>query len=115
MSHGSAYRQRSILFIRRRHQEIAPESRIYFAVELFANYAGRASELTSYTTGAQINYDRDLRLQYLVGEGLNHIEGDKIYADILLYIKFPADLFSGSEATITRLRTAVETASAGKR
>jgi spermidine synthase len=88
---------------------------IYSAVELFANYAGRASELTPYTTGAQINYDRDLRLQYLAGVGLNRFEGEKIYADIVQYIKFPADLFSGSEATITHLRTAVETAPGGKR
>jgi len=88
---------------------------IYSAVELFANYAGRASELTPYTTGAQINSDRDLRLQYLAGVGLNRVEGDKIYADILQYNKFPAELFSGSEATITHLRTAVDSAPGGKR
>ncbi len=86
---------------------------IYSAVELFANYGGRASELKPYTNGAQINYDRDLRLQYLAGLGLNRNEGDKIYADILQYNKFPEGLFSGSEATMTHLRTAVETARGG--
>jgi spermidine synthase len=86
---------------------------IFSAVELFANYAGRASELKSYTTGAQINYDRDLRLQYLAGLGLNRNEGDKIYADILQYNKFPEGLFSGSEETMMHLRTAVETAPGG--
>jgi spermidine synthase len=83
---------------------------IYSAVELFATYAGRASELKPYTTGAQINHDRDLRLQYLAGLGLNRNEGDKIYADILQYRKFPEGLFSGSEATMAHLQTAVETA-----
>lgn len=86
---------------------------IYSAVELFANYAGRASELKPYTTGAQINYDRDLRLQYLAGLGLNRNEANKIYADILQYRKFPEGLFSGSEATMTHLRTSVETALGG--
>jgi spermidine synthase len=86
---------------------------IFSAVELFANYAGRASELKPYTTGAQINYDRDLRLQYLAGLGLNRNEGDKIYADILQYNKFPEGLFSGSEETMAHLRTAVETAAGG--
>jgi len=83
---------------------------IYSAVELFANYAGRASELKPYTTGAQINYDRDLRLQYLAGLGMNRNEGAKIYADILQHNKVPEVLFSGSEATMTHLRTAVENA-----
>jgi spermidine synthase len=69
--------------------------------------------LKPYTTGAQINNDRDLRLQYLAGLGLNRNEGDKIYADILQYNKFPEGLFSGSEETMSHLRTAVEAASAG--
>ena len=86
---------------------------IFSAVELFANYGGRASELKPYTTGAQINHDRDLRLQYLAGLGLNRNEGDKIYADILQYNKFPEGLFSGSEATMAHLRTAVEAAVQG--
>jgi spermidine synthase len=86
---------------------------IYSAIELFATYGGRASELKPYTAGAQINYDRDLRLQYLAGLGLNRNEGDKIYADILQYHKFPEELFSGSEATMAHLRTAVETAPGG--
>ena len=43
------------------------------AVTLFANYAGRASDMKAYLADAQINRDRDLRLQYLAGLGLESL------------------------------------------
>ena len=45
---------------------------------------------------------RDLRLQYLAGLGLNMNESDAVYAEILKYRRFPADLFAGSEALAGR-------------
>jgi spermidine synthase len=82
----------------------------YSAVELFATYAGRASELKEYLADAEINRDRDLRLQYLAPLGMNRYEYGAIYADILKYRQFPESLFSGSDATLTHLRSAVENA-----
>jgi len=82
----------------------------YSAVELFATYAGRASELKQYLSDAEINRDRNLRLQYLAGLGMNLYQYGTIYAEILKYQRFPDDLFSGSEETITHLRSAVENA-----
>jgi len=83
------------------------------AVELFGNYAGRASDLGAYLADAQINRDRDLRLQYLAGLGLNLYQSGPIYADILRHKKYPDGLFSGSEETMEKLRQAISTAPGG--
>jgi spermidine synthase len=80
---------------------------LWGSTDLFGNYAGRARDLTTWLDGAQINRDRNLRLQYLAGLGVNLHEGDSIYADILQYRKFPDDLFIASESTIWRLQQAL--------
>jgi spermidine synthase len=74
------------------------------AVDLFATYAGRKSDLQVWLKDAQINHDRNLRLQYLAGLGLNLYQADVIYADMLRYVsKMPDDLFVASEPTRQRL------------
>jgi spermidine synthase len=78
------------------------------AVDLFATYAGRASDLSPWTRDASINHDRDLRLQYLAGLGLNMNESDAVYAEILKYRRFPPDLFAGSERALGELRKRIE-------
>src|SRR5262249_12896237 len=42
------------------------------AVEMLATYAGRATDLKPWLKGADINSDRNLRLQYLAGKGVNY-------------------------------------------
>ncbi|MEO5742683.1 MAG: fused MFS/spermidine synthase [Vicinamibacterales bacterium] len=86
------------------------EISIYSAVDLFANYAGRASDMKAYLADAQINRDRDLRLQYLAGLGLNLYQSGPIYADILRHKKYPEGLFSGSPETMQKLRDAISSA-----
>jgi len=80
------------------------------AIDLLSNYAGRASDMKEYTKDASINHDRDLRLQFLAGLGLNLYQSDSIYSDILRYKKFPEGLFSGSEASMQQLREAIASA-----
>jgi spermidine synthase len=80
---------------------------IYSAVDLFANYAGRKTDLGPWLQGAAINRDRNLRLQYLAGLGLNLYQSDAIYADMLNYSRYPEDLFTGSPETLQRLREAI--------
>jgi spermidine synthase len=63
---------------------------------LLATYTGFAPDLQTWLEGAQLNRDRNLRLQYLAGMGLNYSEQDLIYTDLLLYRRFPKDLFVGS-------------------
>ncbi len=89
------------------------EISIYSAMDLFANFAGRASDLKAYTADAQINRDRDLRLQYLAGLGLNLYQSGPIYADILRHKKYPEGLFSGSPETLQKLRDAIASAPGG--
>ena len=55
-----------------------------------------------------INRDRNLRLQYLAGMGLNLYQSDAIYADMLQYRRYPDELFTGSDATKQTLRAAIQ-------
>jgi len=74
------------------------------AVDLFGTYAGEAADFAPWTKDAQINRDRNLRLQYLAGRGLNLYQADVIYNDMAVYSKDPKPgLFTGSSATIQAL------------
>ena len=81
---------------------------LYGAVDLFGNYAGRASDLEGWLADAQVNHDLDLRLQYLAGLGMNLHAGDDIYREMVSYRSFPTDLFVASESTLDKLKAAME-------
>jgi spermidine synthase len=81
---------------------------MYSAHDLFSNYAGRAKDLQGWIGNAQINRDRNLRLQYLAGSSLNVHDGDRIYRDIVSYRSFPDDLFVGTSTTLWSLKQAIE-------
>ena len=72
--------------------------------ELFATYAGRGSDLKPWLKGAAINRDRNLRLEYLAGLGLNLDDAAAIYSGMLAYRRFPEDMFSGTEGRVDSLR-----------
>jgi spermidine synthase len=76
-------------------------------VQMLATYAGQASDLGAWLKGAEINRDRNLRLQYLAGLGLNSYLSGFIFNDLLSFSKFPERLFIGSENSIQALRTAM--------
>jgi spermidine synthase len=81
------------------------------AVDLFSTYAGRKPDLEPWLRDATLNRDRNLRLQYLAGLGLNLYQADVIYADMLRHVtKLPEDLFIASDATKQRLFAAINTA-----
>lgn len=78
---------------------------IYSAVDLFATYAGSAKDYRGWLKDAEINRDRNLRLQYLAGRGLNLYRADVIFAEMLNHAQPPPDgLFIGAPATIAALR-----------
>ena len=77
------------------------------AVDLLATYGGRAPQLGPWLQDAQVNTDRNLRLQYLAGFGVNAYEQAAIYRGILQYRQYPPDLFTGSPATLTALQGAI--------
>jgi spermidine synthase len=76
-------------------------------VSILATYAGRAKDLKPWLYDAQLNTDRNLRLQYLAGLDLNLNESDRIFADILSYRRFPEDIFVGSQWMRESLRLAL--------
>ena len=75
------------------------------AVELVSTYAGRRPDLAPWLRGAEINEDRNLRLQFLAGMGLNLYQGRVIYDEILRYRAFPDGLFTASSDAERILRS----------
>jgi spermidine synthase len=81
------------------------------ATDLFATYAGQPTDLAPWLADAQINYDMNLRLQYLAGMGLNLYQSGPIYAEMIQYAsRFPEGLFTGSPGTLAELRQAFDRA-----
>jgi len=78
------------------------------ATDLFSTYAGQARDLAGWLKDAAINRDRNLRLQYLAGLGLNLYQAQAIYADLLGYRRFPDDVFIGSDAQKAMLWEAIQ-------
>ena len=83
---------------------------MFSAVDLFSTYAGRRPDLDPWLRDAAINRDRNLRLQYLAGLGLNLYQSDAIYAEMLRYARYPDDLFVGSASTLQALRQGIQQA-----
>jgi spermidine synthase len=65
-------------------------------IDLFGTYMGGLSDLGEWTKGAEINTDKDLRLQYIAGWGINSQLEDYIYRQMLRYRRMPQNVFSGS-------------------
>jgi spermidine synthase len=80
------------------------------AIDLFATYGGRTDDMQGWLAGAQINTDRNLRLQYLAGLGLNLYQSAEIYRNMSATSRYPEGLFTGSEQTMQELRQAIERA-----
>ena len=59
------------------------------AVELFGTYAGQRSDMAGWLKDGIINTDRNLKLQYLAGLGLNLYRSDAIYKAMIRDSKYP--------------------------
>lgn len=71
--------------------------------DLLATYAGRDPDLRPWLSGAEINVDRSLRLQYQAGlESLFEQEAN-IYQSMTQYRSFPSDLFVGSSNLVSQV------------
>jgi spermidine synthase len=79
------------------------------AMDLLSTYAVQASDLRGWLRNAQINRDRNLRLQYLAGMGLNQYLAPVIYEQMLQHGSFPSDIFTGSLEKLRTLRTEIAT------
>ncbi len=77
------------------------------AIDLLGTYTARAPELKDWLADAQLNLDKNLRLQYLAGLGLNKYEQAEIYTAMAKNRAYPADLFTGSPEALAALRAAI--------
>jgi spermidine synthase len=80
---------------------------IFSAIDLFGTYAGRQADMKNWLSDAIINTDRNLKLQYLAGLGLNLYQSDAIYKAMIREVKYPDELFEGSDETLKALRAKV--------
>jgi spermidine synthase len=77
------------------------------ATELFATFAGNEEMLRPWLADAQINRDRNLRLQFLAGASLNMYDQAGIYSQMLQYRRYPEGLFTGTPEEIAQIRAAM--------
>ena len=77
---------------------------IFSAVDLFGTYAGQQADMKAWLSDAIINTDRNLKLQYLAGLGLNLYQSDAIYRSMIRDVVYPENLFEGTPETLQALR-----------
>jgi len=89
------------------HRQVAASLRevgFFGCLDLFATYAGTAHDIVPWLHDAQINRDRNLRLQYLAGFGSSNYREALIYNEMLKYRKFPDSMFVASVASQQELK-----------
>jgi len=79
----------------------------YGGIDLLSTFAAQGPMLRPWLTDAQVNRDRNLRLQYLAGLGVNKYEQAQIYSEILQYRQIPENLFVGSPDRLNQLYSAI--------
>ena len=84
-------------------KESLEEVGFHDAVDLLATYATRASDMGEWMSTAQINTDRNLRLQYLAGLSLNNYQETQILNEITRNYRFPTNLFVGDGVRVHML------------
>jgi spermidine synthase len=78
--------------------------RLGSALDLVATYSGRASDIADWTRNAEINRDRNLRLQYLAGMGVDANGSFAIYYQMMSRFRYPDEVFTISDDHKTRLK-----------
>jgi spermidine synthase len=75
--------------------------------QLLGTFAATGEQLQDWLAGAQINRDRNLRLQYLAGLGVNNYEQSGIYSEILQQGQWPEQVFRGELSQLSALRSEI--------
>jgi spermidine synthase len=78
------------------------------ALGLSATYAGRSADLDHWLVDAEINRDRNLRLQYLAGMGLNIDDSKFIFDTLIAQRRYPDELFLATGFQERALRAILE-------
>jgi spermidine synthase len=75
------------------------------ALDLLSTFTADAESLAPWLEGADRNTDRNLRLQYLAGRGLNVFAAGEIFGELAkAEPSVPAKLFTGTPAQLEELR-----------
>lgn len=76
--------------------------------DLFATFGGQGDDLDPWLAGAELNRDRNLRLQYLAGSGFifGTDESAQIYSGLTGNRTWPDSLFTGSPDRVAAVKTA---------
>ena len=77
------------------------------AIDLLGTYTAQAPQLADWLSDAQLNLDKNLRLQYLAGLGLNKYEQASIFAGMAKNRGYPENLFVGSPPALAALKVAI--------
>ena len=81
----------------------------YSAADLLSTYVGQAADFRPWLKDAVINRDRNLRLQYLAGMGMDLQRESEIYDHMTAFgPHISPNVFSGSEALLEYLGRAIE-------
>lgn len=80
------------------------ELRLENVAALLSTFAGQPDNRAHWLEDADINVDKNMRLQYLAGMGLNLYENIGIYNNLLSQgVSYPTDLFIVDEQVLTEL------------
>jgi spermidine synthase len=74
------------------------------ATELFSTFAGNEEMLRPWLADAEINHDRNLRLQFLAGLGLNQYNQAGIFSQMMQYRRYPEGMFTGRAERLAQIR-----------
>ncbi len=74
---------------------------------LFSTYAGSGADVAEWLKGSTINTDRNLRLQYLAGLGLNQYTEASIFSEIVKHRRFPEKMFAADSSWMSQLRSSI--------
>jgi spermidine synthase len=78
------------------------------AFDLLGTYAGKKPDLAPWLADAQLNRDRNLRLQFLAGLGANVYEQAEIYESILQHRQYPEGVFTGKAESLNMLYQTIQ-------
>ena len=71
---------------------------------LLKHYSGSRNDISSWLSDAEINKDKNLRLEYLAGKALDLQQADQIYSAMTSTIKYPDNLFNLSAENEIKLK-----------
>jgi spermidine synthase len=80
----------------------------YSVNQLLATYGASGEDLQPWLRDAEINRDRNLRLQYLAGLGVNRYEQDAIHREIVSHRTFPEAMIVAPSQRQQQIRSLME-------